>query len=69
MTAFAFSEEYPFFSDTNGAALDSGYVYIGTASLDPRTNPIPANRSPIARCSRPAGFRKTQYPHAISITR
>jgi len=40
MTAFAFSEEYPFFSDTNGAALDSGYVYIGTASLDPRTNPI-----------------------------
>lgn len=40
MTAFAFSEEYPFFSDTNGAALDSGYVYIGAASLDPRTNPI-----------------------------
>ena len=31
---------YPYFTDATGTALDGGYIYIGTAGLDPRTNPI-----------------------------
>lgn len=31
---------YPYFTDATGTALDGGYIYVGTAGLDPRTNPI-----------------------------
>jgi hypothetical protein len=31
---------YPYFTDANGNALEAGKIYIGTAGLDPRTNPI-----------------------------
>jgi hypothetical protein len=31
---------YPYFTDAAGNALEAGKIYIGTAGLDPRTNPI-----------------------------
>ena len=31
---------YPYFTNANGTPLEGGRVYIGTAGLDPRTNPI-----------------------------
>lgn len=31
---------YPLFHDDEGNALEAGYIYIGTANLDPVTNPI-----------------------------
>ena len=31
---------YPYFTDASGNALEAGKIYIGTAGLDPRTNPI-----------------------------
>jgi hypothetical protein len=31
---------YTVFTDSNGNPLDNGYVYIGTAGLNPETNPI-----------------------------
>ena len=31
---------YPYFTDARGTALDGGKIYVGTANLDPRTNPI-----------------------------
>lgn len=40
MTTLALSSPFPFFTDKNGNALDAGFIYIGTAGLDPRTNPI-----------------------------
>jgi len=32
---------YALFTATDGTALDAGKIYIGTAGLDPRSNPIP----------------------------
>jgi len=40
MTKQAAITPYPYFTDTSGTALDGGKIYIGTAGLDPRTNPI-----------------------------
>lgn len=31
---------FPEYTDRNGEALDSGYIYIGTAGLNPQANPI-----------------------------
>lgn len=31
---------FPIFSDKNGDALESGYIYVGTAGLDAKTNAI-----------------------------
>ncbi len=31
---------YPYFTDTTGAALDAGSIYIGVAGADPRTSPV-----------------------------
>jgi hypothetical protein len=31
---------YPIFTDKNGDPLDAGYLYFGTAGLNPETNPI-----------------------------
>jgi hypothetical protein len=31
---------YPYFQDTQGNPLEAGYIYIGTAGLEPSTNPI-----------------------------
>jgi hypothetical protein len=31
---------YPIFTDKNGDPLDAGYLYFGTANLNPETNPI-----------------------------
>ena len=31
---------FPYFTDTTGAALDAGSIYIGVAGADPRTSPV-----------------------------
>ena len=31
---------YPIFTDKNGDPLDAGYLYFGTANLNPETSPI-----------------------------
>ena len=31
---------YPIFSEADGQPLENGYIWIGTAYLDPQTNPI-----------------------------
>jgi hypothetical protein len=31
---------FPIFTERNGQPLENGYIYVGTASLDPQTNPI-----------------------------
>jgi hypothetical protein len=38
----AISQPFPQFFEADGSPLDNGYVYIGTANLDPETNPISA---------------------------
>lgn len=40
MTALSIQPTYPIFTDIDGQPLDSGYVYIGQANLDPQVNPI-----------------------------
>lgn len=40
MTALSIQPPYPIFTDTDGSPLNSGYIYIGVANLDPQTNPI-----------------------------
>lgn len=37
---FPISQPYPHFTDIDGGELNNGYVYIGTAGLNPETNPI-----------------------------
>lgn len=34
------SAPYPFFTETNGAPLEAGNIYIGTAGLDPENNQV-----------------------------
>lgn len=40
MPALLVESPYPLFTDDDGVALDDGYIYIGTANLDPVANPI-----------------------------
>lgn len=40
MSANSLSVPFPIFNDIDGDPLDAGYIYIGTANLDPETNPI-----------------------------
>lgn len=40
MTALSVQSPYPIFTDIDGQPLEDGYVWIGTANLDPQTNPI-----------------------------
>lgn len=34
------TQPYPVFMDTDGTPLNNGYIYIGTANLNPETNPV-----------------------------
>lgn len=40
MYALSIQPTYPIFTDIDGQPLEDGYVWIGTANLDPQTNPI-----------------------------
>lgn len=40
MTALSIQPTYPIFTDIDGQPLEAGYIWIGTASLNPLTNPI-----------------------------
>jgi hypothetical protein len=41
MSALSIQPTYPIFTDIDGQPLEAGYVWIGTANLDPQTNPTP----------------------------
>lgn len=40
MSALSIQPAYPIFTDLDGQPLENGYVWVGTANLDPQTNPI-----------------------------
>jgi len=40
MSALSIQPPYPTFQETDGLPLENGYIWIGTANLDPQTNPI-----------------------------
>jgi hypothetical protein len=40
MTALSIQPTYPIFTDAAGEPLENGYIWIGTANLDPQANPI-----------------------------
>jgi hypothetical protein len=40
MTALSIQPPYPVVNDTDGQPLENGYIWIGTANLNPQTNPI-----------------------------
>jgi hypothetical protein len=40
MSALSIQPTYPIFTETNGLPLENGYIWIGTANLDPQGNPI-----------------------------
>jgi hypothetical protein len=40
MTALSIQPPYPVVTDTDGQPLENGYIWIGTANLNPQTNPI-----------------------------
>ena len=40
MTLNQLAPPYPIFTDKSGSPLDNGYLYFGTAGLNPETNPI-----------------------------
>jgi len=40
MSALSISPPYPIFSDSDGTALENGYIWIGTTNLNPIVNPI-----------------------------
>jgi hypothetical protein len=40
MSALSVSSPFPIFTDIDGQPLEDGYIWIGTANLDPQTNPI-----------------------------
>jgi hypothetical protein len=42
MSALSVEPPYPAFADADGQPLDDGYIWIGTANLNPVTNPITA---------------------------
>lgn len=40
MSALSIQPTFPIFTETDGQPLENGYIWIGTANLDPQTNPI-----------------------------
>lgn len=40
MSALSIQPTYPIFTDIDGQPLEDGYIWIGTANLDPQVNPI-----------------------------
>jgi hypothetical protein len=40
MSALSIQPTYPIFTDIDGQPLEDGFVWLGTANLDPQTNPI-----------------------------
>lgn len=40
MSVLSIQPTYPIFTDIDGQPLEAGYVWLGTANLDPQTNPI-----------------------------
>jgi hypothetical protein len=40
MSALSINPPYPVFTDTDGQPLEDGYIWIGTANLNPLTSPI-----------------------------
>ena len=40
MSALSIQPTYPIFTDIDGQPLEDGYVWIGTANVDPEGNPI-----------------------------
>ncbi len=40
MSSLSVQSTYPIFTETDGQPLENGYIWIGTANLDPQTNPI-----------------------------
>jgi hypothetical protein len=40
MTVYSITPQYPVFTDLNGLPLESGYIWIGEANLNPITNPL-----------------------------
>lgn len=40
MSALSIQPTYPIFTETDGLPLENGYIWIGTANLDPQGNPI-----------------------------
>jgi len=39
--SYAITSPFPSFNDTDGSPLNNGYVYVGSANLNPVTDPIP----------------------------
>jgi hypothetical protein len=42
MSALSIQVPFPVFQDRDGQPLDNGYIWIGTANLNPQTNPVVA---------------------------
>lgn len=40
MSALSIQPTYPIFTDIDGQPLEDGFVWVGTANLDPQVNPI-----------------------------
>ncbi len=40
MSALKVNPPFPIFTDIDGQPLENGYIWIGTANLNPQTNPI-----------------------------
>jgi len=40
MSALIVNPPFPIFTDIDGQPLENGYIWIGTANLNPQTNPI-----------------------------
>ncbi len=40
MSVLSVQSPFPIFTDTDGDPLESGYIWIGVANLDPQTNPL-----------------------------
>lgn len=40
MSVLSVQSPYPIFTDTDGDPLESGYIWVGVANLDPQTNPL-----------------------------
>lgn len=40
MSALALESPFPIFTDVDGNPLNDGYIYVGTAGLNPETNPV-----------------------------
>ena len=40
MSALSIQPTYPIFTDIDGQPLENGYIFIGSANLNPQTNPI-----------------------------